>query len=475
MSFEKVPPGPRGLSIAKLIGERKRDPLALYLRLVQEYGDVVYFKVGAIGYCLVNHPDHIRRVLQENYRNYPKGPGYERLRVLLGQGLLTNEGASWHRQRKLAQPAFHQARIVEFSKTVAKLARELADEWGDRIKCDPVIDVALEMNKIALHIVGETLLGADPSSRASQIRDSLLEVLRFSEKRGMNWLRIIDVLFSSKDRNIAFKLEKILPTPANIKFQVALKSLDQLVMEVIRNRREERKKVSAESSSRDLLSLFMEAQDEDDGTQMSDQQLRDEIMSILMAGHETTATALTWTWHLLSQYPEETRKMEQEIDRVLTNREIQFEDLAKLEYTHHVFSESIRYYPPFWRYTRQALKPDRLGEYEIPEGTVMIVSPYVTHRNPVYWKEPEKFSPARFMEPGSADRHRFAFIPFGAGPRVCIGANFAVMESMMVLATLARRFRLQTLPNFRFDFEANITLRPSPGLSMKVSERRSAP
>jgi cytochrome P450 len=462
----KLAPGPRGFSeILGLIAERRRNPLALYLRLVRDYGDLVYFRIGSIGYALVNDPGAIRRVMQEDQDNFPKGPGYDRLRTVVGNGLLTSQGELWRKQRKLSAPAFNHQKIMAACCEVVRLTRNMFAEWEGKLAISTRLDLAAEMSRVALNIAGQTFLGSDPSSRAEEVRLALHDALKFSEGRGMVWLRLIDILWPGRDRNLAFAIERHLPTRANRRFRKSLETLNSVVLQIIEGRRK------SGQYGTDLLGSFMLSQDDDDCTQMTDAQLRDEITTMLLAGHETTATAMTWTWLLLARNPGIAEQVCEEVDRVLGDRVPVFEDLARLKYTHQVFEEVIRCYPPFWRFTRQARADSTLLGYDIPGGTVIIISPYVLHRNARFWNEPDTFEPGRFANGAAQERPRFSYIPFGAGPRACIAANFAFMEALAITAMTARRYRFRLLDTKPPELEVDVTLRPKHGLPLEVTRR----
>jgi cytochrome P450 len=462
----KLAPGPRGFKeILRLIVERRKNPLELYLRLVRDYGDLVYFKIGSIGYALVNDPGAIRWVMQENQDNFPKGPGYDRLRTVIGNGLVTSKGEFWRRQRKLSAPAFHQQKIIAACSEVVRLTRKMFAEWEDKLTSSMHLDLAVEMNRVALNIAGRTLLDSDPSSRSEEVRVALQDALKFLDGRGMVWLRLIDILWPGRDRNLAFAIEKRLPTRANRRFQKSLETLNSVVLQIIEGRRK------TGQYGTDLLGSFMLSHDDDDGARMTDMQLRDEVTTMLIVGHETTATAMTWAWLLLGRNPGVAEQVCEEVDRVLGDRAPTFEDLAELTYTHHVFEEVIRYYPPFWRFTRQARADSKIMGYDIPGGTVMIISPYLVHRNTRFWNDPDTFEPARFASVAAQERPKFSYIPFGAGPRACIAANFAFMEALTIIAMTARRYRFRLLDAKPLEFEVNITLRPKHGLPVEVTRR----
>jgi len=463
---DHAPPGPRGVTeIIRLIAQRRRDPLGLYLRLVKQYGDVVYFRVGRIGYALVSDPDCIQHVLQTNASNYVKGPGYERLRGILGNGLITSEGEHWRFQRRLTAPEFHPGRIAASVQDVVRLTREMMTDWEARGTSPLRIDLADEMSRVTLKIVSQSILGSAPSERAEEVRVSVQNALNFSDGAGIILHRLIDILVPARYRNQAFRIKERAPLPGSRRFMRSLAVVDDVVGGIIAERRR-----SKEYGS-DLLGALMRAQDQDNGSRMSDTQLRDAVTTILIAGHETTATALTWTWHLLAENRAIAAKMRDEIDQVVGDRDPAFEDLSRLRYTHHVFEEALRYYPPVWRLSRVAMQEDALMGFRVPAGTVVIISPYVTHRSRRFWDNPETFNPDRFD--GVTERPRYVYIPFGAGQRYCVGANFAFMEAIIILALICRRWDFTAL-KVPFEYAAGATLRPAHGLPVLVSPRESA-
>lgn len=465
-SVLRLAPGPRGLrEILSLIAQRRKEPLALYLTLVREFGDLVYFRIGRIGYALVNDPGAIRCVMLENQEDFPKGPGYERLRALIGDGMLTSDGEVWSRQRRLAAPAFHQQTIATAFYAVVRLTEQMFAEWDGRLAGSPHLDLAVEMNRVALNIAGQVLLGSDPGSRAEDIREALRDALKFLDQGGLGWLRLIDMLSPGGDRNLAFAIERNLPTRANRRFHASLETLRGAVEQIIERRRQ------AGRHGTDLLGALMLSHEDDDRTRIADMALRDQVMTMLLAGHETTATAMTWAWLMLSRHPGIAARVCEEIDDVLGDRTPSFEDLARLTYTHRVFEEVVRCYPPFWRLTRQARRDVQLMGYDIPRGTVIIISPYVVHRNTRFWNEPDTFDPERFAGDAARMRPKFSYIPFGAGPRACIAASFAFMEALTIIAMTARRYRFRLLDTTPPEPEAIITLRPRHGLAVEVTPR----
>lgn len=438
------PPGPRSrYPFAHLVSFR-RDTVG-FLEEISRYGDVAYVRMGPRHVYLVTDPELIRDVLVTNARNFTKSRGLEVAKAFLGNGLLTSEGEFHRRQRKLAQPAFHRERIAEYSRVMAQHADRMRGTWRD----GEAMDVDHEMMRVALSIVAKTLFDADVEGEAKEIGEALAVML--------------DV-FKMVSNPFAELLAK-LPLPANRRFENAKKQLDTIIYRIIAERR-------AHPGERgDLLSMLMSAQDEDDGQGMTDLQLRDEVTTLFLAGHETTANAMTWTWYLLSQNPEAEAKLHAEVDSVLEGRLPGFEDLPRLAYTRMVMTEAMRLYPPAYAFGRKAIEPYRLGEYEVPAGGTILMSSYVMHRKAAYYPEPEVFSPERWTAEGIASRPKFSYIPFGGGPRVCIGEQFAWAEGILVIAAVAQQWRLRLVPGHPVALYPQITLRPKYGMRM-VGERR---
>ena len=433
----------------------RRDPTGLLVDLVREYGPVVHFRLANRHAVLLAHPENVRHVFQENYRNYNKQTrGFQALRFFLANGLLTSEGDFWLRQRRIAQPAFHRGRIAGFARTMTAAATDMVDHWETSGAHE--IDVTREMARLTLRIVGETLLSTDVTREADRVGRALTVALRAANKA---LTRVIEV-------------PRWLPTPGNRRLRRALTALDEVVYAMIEARRR------SSQDAGDLLSMLMQARDEDTGEGMTDRQLRDEVMTIFLAGHETTAIALAWTWLLLSRYPGVDQRLRAELADVLGDRLPRVEDLRRLVYTEQVIKESMRVYPPAWMISRCAIKEDRISGYDIPPGTMIITSPYVTHRLPEWWENPEGFDPDRFEATRVADLPPFAYFPFGGGPRQCIGNTFAMMELVLVVATIAQRCRLDLAPGVHPGVTPAITLRPSCPITMTrraVATPRSAP
>jgi cytochrome P450 len=434
------PPGPSGNPISGCYFEYRRHPAEFLLGLSRQYGDIVRFKVGRQPVYLLNRPDFIQDVLVTYHRNFTKSRILQRAKVLLGDGLLTSEGEAHLRQRRLVQPAFHRDRLIAYAKTMTTCAKTAAERW----KPGETRDIAREMMRITLAIIGQTLFSRDVQNEASDIGDALTDVLSTFDT--------LLLPFSS--------LIQLLPLPKQSRVRRARKFLDRTIYKIIDEHRD------SGIDTGDLLSMLLLSVDEEGSGGMTDKQVRDEALTLFLAGHETTATALTWTWYLLSQNPVVEERMRDEIRRVLRGRLPGYEDLPRLGYTEMVFAESLRLYPPAWAIGRAVKSSTRIFNYEVPKGTICLMSPYVMHRNPKYFPEPERFDPERFTPEARQNRPRFAYFPFGGGPRVCIGERFAWMEGVLLLATIAQLWRFSLFPNQTIEPHPQITLRTRHGVKM---------
>jgi cytochrome P450 len=435
-------PRPRGTLILGNLLEAQRDPLGLFQRSLRDLGDHVGFRFGPFRYLLVNDPEGVRHILVDNNRNYRKSRSYEGLKLVLGQGLLTSEGDFWRRQRRLAQPAFHKERLASFAKMMVSDTSAMLQRWrgGD----GGPFDVHHEMMRLTLRIVTRTLFSTDSETDADAVGSAI----------GV----AIDYVNDYSDAVI--RLPTWLPTRKNIRFRRAKRTLDSLVLRIVDERRR------SGHDAGDLLSLLMSAKDEDTREQMTDRQLRDEVMTIVLAGHETTANALTWAFYLLSKHPAAAQRLRREIEEVLGGRTPSIEDLPRLTYARMVIEETLRLYPPAWVLEREAIQDDAIGGYRVPKKTIVAVAPYSLHRHPRYWQNPEDFDPERFTPARAAERPKYAYLPFGAGPRLCIGNGFAMMEAQIILAMVMGDCALQLVPNFKVELVPSITLRPRSGVLM---------
>jgi cytochrome P450 len=445
-----LPPGPRGLPILGVLPAVRRNPTAVFMSAALRFGDVVYLKIGPRHGYLITNPSDVRRVLQDNARNYHKSPLYDKLRMSIGNGLLTSEDEFWLRQRRIAQPAFHHRRIAALSGVMSDVARDAAAGWQTIAADGLPVDVEEEMMRLTRTVVLRALLGADLGPFTATLDDA--------------WT-VINQHVGESFWSLGFTDRW--PTPRYRRFQAARAVLKDAVDYVISQRRR------SASDGSDLLSMLLSARDEESGEAMTDEQLRVEVTTFLLAGQETTSLALTWTWYLLSQHASARRRLEEEIDTVLDGRPPEYADLANLPYTRMVIDEAMRLYPPAWGFSRQALADDELGGFHLPRGWLAFVIPYVLHRLPEFWQDPEAFDPERFSPERSAERPKFVYLPFGAGPRQCIGSHFALIETQLVVATLAQRYRLHLVPGHRVEPWPLITLRPRFGMPMTI-ERRAA-
>jgi cytochrome P450 len=447
MPSRTYPPGPKGALPGLSFLSFTRDPLGFLTSVTREFGDVVYFSGVSQDFYLLNHPDYVKDVLVTHNTSFMKGRGLQRAKRLLGEGLLTSEPPLHRRQRRLAQPAFHKQRINAYASLMVDYALRLGRErWQD----GRTLDVAQEMMHLTLAIVGKTLFGTETEAEAEEVRAALSASMASFARFMLPFAELLSRL----------------PLPANRRFMESRARLDRIIYRIIEERR-----ASGEDRG-DLLSMLLNAQDEEgDGGRMTDEQLRDEAMTIFLAGHETTANALTWTWYLLSQHPEAEARLHEELEEVLAGRPPTAEDLPRLRYTEMVVAESMRLYPPAWILGRRALEDYEVGGHLIPRDSLVILSPYVMHRDPRFFPDPERFDPERWTPESKASRPQFSYFPFGGGPRRCIGEGFAWMEGVLVVATLAQSWRLRLAPGQRVEPQPMVTLRPRRGMSM-TPERR---
>lgn len=434
-----LPPGPRGVPyFGSYFG--LKDPLKLFSEGRDRFGDIAMYRFGPHRFVVINDPVAVQHVLVRNHRNYVKSRSYQGLRLILGNGLITSEGDFWRRQRRLAQPAFHKQHLQGFATTMESCTNTMLDQWDrDRVHH---IDLFQEMMRLTLRIVGHTLFGTELAGEAGGVGPDIGTALRRA----------------NQEAEAVVRLPLWLPTPSNLKFHGARKRLDRVIGRIIDQRR------ASPSEHNDLLGMLMSATDEDGTGGMTNTQLRDEVMTLFLAGHETTATLMSWTLRLLTMHPQVQQGVRREVADVVGDRRVEFSDLAQLEYTDRVIRESMRLYPPVWMLERQALAPDEVGGFDIPKDTMMAVCTWSMHRHPSLWDQPLRFDPSRFSPERSEHRHRYAYLPFGAGPRVCIGLQFALMEAKLLLATMLQRYRVHVQSPEKTQLEPAITLRPKHGM-----------
>jgi cytochrome P450 len=448
-----APPGPPGLPFLGNVLDAWRDPLALFVGSRGRYGDLVRFKFGPLDYYLVSDPDLVHHVLVENHKAYVKSRNYAGLKLVLGQGLLTSEGDFWRSQRKLAQPAFHRQRMSGFVDSMAGDTAAMLERW-DALP-DAPIDAHAEMMRLTLRIVGHTLFSTDVDGEASAVGAALNHALAWTN-------HYVEALIS---------VPPWVPTPENLRFKRSKKTLDDMVFRIIDARQK-----SGEDAG-DLLGMLMAVRDEETREGMTARQLRDEVMTLVVAGHETTANLLAWAFYLLSEHPDVARRVKAEVDEVLGDRVPVLADLPRLGYTKRVLEESLRLYPPAWVFERQAILDDVLGGFRIPKGSILGISPWCIHRSPALWDDPERFDPERFLPDAVAARPKFAYLPFGGGPRFCIGNGFAMMEAQIIVAMIVQRWSLALVPGHPVVPDPLVTLRPRHGMQMTLSRapRGAAP
>ncbi|HZS79005.1 MAG TPA: cytochrome P450 [Ktedonobacteraceae bacterium] len=448
---KKRPPGPRSLSPFSAAAALRRDPIRFALNLQHRYGDVVHFRFLFWPAYVYYHPDHVKRVLQENHRNYNKNfPNMKAAREVFGNGLFTNDGESWLHQRRLMQPSFHHKRLEGFGALMTNSTLAMLERWERINQNDTPLDISVEMTRLTLRVAGQALFSLDLANEVDTV--------------GRTFANILPLINSYT--NLPFPPLWV-PTPRNHHLLAGLKTLDNIVYSMIN----ERRKQPVDPDAPDLLWMLLSARDEETGEGMSDQQLRDEVLTLLLGGYETTAATLSWSWYLLSQYSEVEERLHAELDTVLAGRPPTVKDLDVLPYNRMVIQEAMRLYPPAFGFTRFAIGPDEVGGYTIPANSVIFLSDYCTHRHPAFWEKPEVFDPERFTPERSASRPRFAYFPFGGGPRQCIGNAFAMMEAQLVLATVAQRITLRLVPGHSVEPQVQLTMRPRYGLPMTLQPR----
>ena len=443
--------GPKGGYFLGNLKEYRKDPLELFIHTRKKFGDIARLRLFNKNILLLSHPDAIKYVIQTNNRNFDKGThGYQMLKEAIGNGLLTSEGDFWRRQRRLAQPAFYKQRLASFFETMEQTSREMTLDW-DKLPDGHLLEVSHEMLKVTLRIVGKTLLGKDLGGDARDIGDALNFVMhRVNE-------RITQVLVAPL----------WMPTPANKKFKKNMAILNSVVQSLIIERRE-----AGEGQFNDLLAMLVEAKDLETGQKMNDQQLQDEVLIMFSAGHETTANAMTWTLLLLAQHPEISQKLFNEVKQAFGDSKPEISHLSQLKYCKNVIQESMRIYPPAWLFGRRAVEDDIICGFEIKKGEYTFISPYLTHRHPEFWEEPEKFQPERFDSETVNKHPKFTYLPFGGGPRQCIGNNFALMEMQILLALIIQKYNFELLDESHIKLDPVITLRPLNGLYLKLNRRK---
>lgn len=429
------------------------DPLGEFVHRSRQ-GGVVPLKIGLTPGHLISDPAIVRHVLLDNIDNYDKHtPAFDAVRVVLGNGMLTSGGAFWKRQRRIAQPAFHGESVRHFAPIMTRLAAETADEWARAAAAGQPVDACTDMMRVTLRIVAETLFGDDLAGDAAEVN------------------RVFPVILACLAARVSAPLRPPLwlPTATNRRLRPALESLDTIVKRLIATKR---RRLAAGSGPpdghRDLLSILMLARDAETGERMSDAQLRDEVMTLMIAGHETTANALSWLWVLLDRHPDEQERLRAELIVATGGRPPTVEDLPRLPRLKAVFQETLRLYPPVWMFDRRAVGPDDLSGTAVARGHLVIFCPYALHRLPDLWPDPEAFRPERFEAGGEEQKNKFAYLPFSAGPRTCIGNSFAMIESQIIMGTLLSRFRVRLADSSPIVPRPRVTLRTSRPVALRL-------
>lgn len=437
---QTVPPSLSGIELYRTLPKLRRHTLLGFADLTHRFGHIFRFK-GLWTTFILTHPTDIEHVLQTNAQNYRKGRSYRVMRESTGDGLFVSEGEFWRRQRRLAQPAFHRGRLAGFAQTMIRATDEMLASWDSRFGRGEAFDVFAEMSALTLRIVGRTLFSTELSGETNAISRMLAIGQDFAIHR--MWQ--------------TFKLPISLPLPAHRRFRSAMREGDRIIYGMLDERR--RNSAIGKQPS-DLLAMLMEARDQATGERMSDQQLRDEAFTIMVAGHETTALTLAWAWYLLARHPHIERQLHSEIETVLGGRAPTFEDLPHLKYALMVVQETLRLYPPAWALGRTSINADEIGGYHVPANSEILLMTYITHRHADFWDRPDEFIPERFAPGQTTGRQRFAYFPFGGGPRLCIGNNFALTEAQLVLAAVAQTYRLRLVSPAAIEPDPTVTLRP---------------
>ena len=438
----KLAPGPRPHLLVGNLADVRRDRLGLITRLRREYGDLVRFKMASRTLHVVSRPEYVRHVLHENHQNYCKGVGLAQAKRWLGEGLVTSEGEKWARQRRMVQPSFHRARLGPFAAIVAETAGAMIDRWRGLAARGEVIDLAEQMMRFTVSVIAKVMFSTDIAN-AGEMGAAFATALHDAMERMTEIVALPDWF----------------PTPGKRRFQRAIRVLDGIVRAIVQEHRNG-------AVRDDLVSRLLAERDGPDGG-FTDEEVRDQVMTILLAGHETTATSIAWTFHLLGQHPEALEAMRAEADTVLNGRVPTHEDVPRLVWARQVYEESLRLYPPVWLIPRRAIAADVVGGYFIPPDSDMLICPWVIHRHPDYWDDPETFDPRRFAAEETAARLPYTFLPFGAGPRACIGKSLAMMEALIALTMITQHFRLEPVDGGAVIPEPLLTLRFRNGIRMR--------
>ncbi|WGV23218.1 cytochrome P450 [Halotia branconii] len=445
----QLPPGPRGyllLSLPKI----QQDSLGYLSQMWQEYGNLVRLPVvPSYTFYLAAHPNYVEHMLSTHQERYSKPDLFNKsMSLMVGQSILTSEGDFWLKHRRLMQPAFHQKYLENLSSVMVSCTESLLEEWQQKLD-NEVIDIVPEMMRLTLKIVGLALFNKDISVESSTLGQAFREAFNY----------------------VSYKINNVwteplwIPTSRNLRFRQAKQILDRAVLDIINSRRQN------PLETHDLLSMLLTAQDEVTKEGMTDKQLQDEVITLVAAGHETVASALSWTWYLLGKHPDVAANMQDELQTILNGSSPTIEKLPQLAYTRRIFDESMRLYPPSWGLPRVALEDDEIQGYFIPKGTIINIAQFIIHRHPEFWENPDQFDPDRFLPEKVNQRPKFTYFPFGAGQRICIGKSFALMEATIIMASIFQRFHIELVSHQSIEPDATFTLRPKYGIKVKVRKK----
>jgi len=426
--------------------EIRGNPFLFLQDLVERHGTVIRLPGGS---HLIAHPDQIGYVLRTRYENFIKGRAFDTIRPVLGYGLVSADGELWRQQRRILQPAFHKHELAQAANVVSSCTGRMLDAWREVASRGEAMDVSPQMFELALHIITDFIFRTDVEMEARQIAKAFSITQEYAA--GSLWK-----MARNHPRS---------PFPRSREYRRALEAIDAVVHDVLDKRREQG------VSGNDVIARLLAFRHPETGEPLSRQQMRDEVMTLFFAGHETTASALAWSWWLISEHPEVEARIHEEVDRVLAGRMPSWDDLPQLQYTKQVLQESMRVRPPVPVYARVSVEEDEIAGYRIPPDTMVMISPYVTHRLPEFWPDPERFDPDRFALDRIQERPRFAYVPFAAGPRLCMGRNFALMEGTFVIAMVAQRYRLKLVPGHPIEMKTMATMRPRHGVRMTLHAR----
>ena len=447
----RLAPGPKEtFMLGNLPALVRKGLLRLFEDAWRESGDLFSLKMGPKRQYVITRPDHVKHMLATNKQKYPKGSGYKIVREsMIGVGLLTSDGEFWQRQRRLMQPLFTAKAVTQFAGQMTGTTEEMLTRWKTYAERGEPLDISVEMMRLALSIIGKTMVSLDTGDETLELGRAFRTMMEY-------------LAHSSSGLPV---MPKFVPTPRNRRSHAAAHTLDTYIFQLIQERRTQQERPP------DLLTKLLEVRDEETGEGMTDQQIRNEVLTIFLAGHDTTAAVLTWVWYLLATHPEIESKLHEELAEVLGGRTPTSDDLSRLTYPRMIFEEALRLYPPGWIFPREAAEEDEIDGYRVPAGTLMLACPYLTHRQPTFWENPEQFEPERFTSERSAQRPPYTYYPFGAGPHTCLGIHFALLEGQLILATVAQRYRLRLIPDFSVEVRSMGMLRPRHGLPMILHAR----